>query len=262
MIGVATLYLCRISPESRELGQYRAMTVRVKVDVTPVVNGLHDLEKQHLPFALAATLTTLVKGAAVKVKGGLHNKFQLRNTFTEQGIRFKPAEKRSEVIEADVHTDTANRRTGAPDYLVKQEDGGERVAFGGRQHIAIPTKYLRQMIGNKPIPAEMRPKALLTAVNGRYTAHTRKGQIALRNQARAQGFVFFLQQAKSGLPMIMGRYWTERDAFPFYILVREVSTRPRLDAEKTVEDYCNAYLEEAWNEQWKKMREAGLRFKS
>lgn len=236
------------------------MSVNVKVDVTNAVNGLHELEKQHLPFALAATLTSLAKGARTKVKGTLPSKFHLRNAFTEQGIRFTPASKREEVMHADVRTDTENRKTGAPDYLEKQEDGSERVPYGGRQHIAIPTKYLRQMVGNGVIPAEMRPKALLTAVGGRYTAHSRKGQIAIRNQVRVKGFVFFIQTDKSGTPLIMGRYWTEREAFPFYVLVREVTTRPRLDMEKTVQDFCNAYFEETWNEQWKAMRAKGLRF--
>lgn len=233
--------------------------MRVKVDVTDVVNGLHELEKQHLPFALAAMLTTLAKGSQTKVKSGLPNKFHLRNTFTEQGIRIKPAEKRAEIIEADVHTDTENRKTGAPDYLLKQEDGSERVPFGGRQHIAIPTKYLRQMCPGV-IPQELRPKALLTAVGGKYTGRTRKGETVQRNQARVRGFVFFLQKSQSGTPMIFGRYWTERDAYPFYILVLEVHTKPILDMARDVEEYCTANLDAAWNEQWAKMRAKGLRF--
>lgn len=236
------------------------MSVRVKVDVTQAVEGLHELEKQHLPFALAATLTTLARGAQGQVKTGLPSKFILRNAFTESGIRFKPAEKKSASIEADVHTDTANRKTGAPDYMGKQEEGGERVAFGGHTHIAIPTKYLRQMIGQKPIPAELRPKALLTAVNGRYTGRTRKGQIAMKNQTRVNGMVFFLQQGKNGTPMIMGRYWTEHDAFPFYVLVRNVTTRTRLDMEATVEKYVAENFDRTWQEQWEKMRLKGLRF--
>ena len=72
--------------------------------------GLHELEKQHLPFALAATLTSLAKGGQGKVKGSVRDKFKLRNNFTKQGIRFKPAEKKSARIEADVHTYLENRQ--------------------------------------------------------------------------------------------------------------------------------------------------------
>ncbi|WP_446744300.1 hypothetical protein [Silvibacterium acidisoli] len=238
------------------------MSVRVKVDVTAAVQGLHELEKQHIPFALAATLTKVVKGAQGEVQGQLPSRFTLRNDFTQKGIRIKPAEKKSAVIEADVHTDTANRKTGAPDYLGKQEDGGERVAFGGHSHIAIPTKYLRQMIGeSSPIPAELRPKALLTAVNGRYATRTRKGQMALRNQVTVRGMVFFVQQSRSGTPMIMGRYWTDHEAYPFYILARSVRTKPRLAMDKTVETYVQQNFQKAWDEQWSAMRAKGLRFR-
>jgi hypothetical protein len=236
------------------------MSLRVSVDITEAVAGLHELEHQHLPYAVAATLTTLAKGAQGKVREGLQNKFKLRNEFTKQGIRIKPAEKNSSRIEADVHTDTANRTTGAPDYLGKQEDGGERVAIGGRSHIAIPTRYLREMIGERPIPAELRPKALLTAVNGRYTARTRKGQLAIKNQTRVNGMVFFLAPDETNPKWIMGRYWTDRDAFPFYTLATSVTTRPRLEMDKDVETYVMQNFGNAWREQWEKMRARGLKF--
>lgn len=233
----------------------------MSVDVTNAVNGLHELEQKQIPFALASTLTKLAKGGQVAVQSLLDSKFVLRNDFTKSGIRFKPAEKNSSRIEADVHTDTANRKTGAPDYLGKQQDGSERVAFGGHTHIAIPTKYLRQMIGQSPIPAELRPKALLSAVNGRYTSRNRKGQIALKNQTTVRGMVFFTQTSKSGTPMIMGKYWTDRDAYPFYILTRHVVTRPRLSMDKTVEAYVKENFQQVWSEQWKSMYARGLRFK-
>lgn len=261
MGGVDTLYLCRISPESSELRHTVGVSVRVKVDVSQALSGIHEVEKVHIPFALAATLTKVAKGAQGKVQEGLAGKFVLRNDFTKAGIRIKPAKKGGDTkFEADVHTDTANRKTGAPDYMGKQEDGGERVPFGGHMHMAIPTKYLRAMVGETSvIPAEMRPKALLTAVNGNYTGRTRKGQIAIRSQVRVRGMIFFLQTSRSGTPMIMGRYWTDRDAYPFYILARNVRTKPRLDMDKAVEAYAMANFDSAWAEQWRAMRVKGLR---
>lgn len=234
------------------------MSISVHVDVSEAVKGIHELERKHIPFALAATLTNLAKGSQAKVKAGLGSKFKLRNSFTEQGIRITPAKKNAETIQADVHTDTANRKTGAPDYMGRQEEGGDKVPHEGRMHIAVPTKYLRQMIGDGPIPAEMRPRALLGAVGGRYTGHTRKGQIALRNQVRVRGMVFFLLESK-GKSLIMGRYWTEKEAYPFYVLVPEVHVRERLHMEKDVESYCVEHFEQAWQEQWERMRAKGLR---
>ena len=185
-------------------------------------------------------------------------KFQLRNTFTKQGIRIKPAEKNGAVIEADVHTDTANRATGAPDYLLPQEDGGEKVPHGGRSYLAIPTRYLRQMASGA-IPQELRPRNLLGAVGGRYTAITRKkGQIALRNQKQVRGFVFFLQEISDGHKAIMGRYFTDHEAYPFYLLIPEAQIKPRLDMQRTVETVARAAFPELWAETWRTIMARGL----
>ena len=162
------------------------------------------------------------------------------------------------MIEADVHTDTANRATGAPDYLLPQEDGGEKVPHGGRSYLAIPTRYLRQMASGA-IPQELRPRNLLGAVGGRYTAITRKkGQIALRNQKQVRGFVFFLQEISDGHKAIMGRYFTDHEAYPFYLLIPEAQIKPRLDMQRTVETVARAAFPELWAETWRTIMARGL----
>jgi hypothetical protein len=192
----------------------------VNIDTTKYVAGVREFAVKQLPFVIAKTLTDTVKDGQIEVQRNVDRAFKLRNSWTKQGIRIKPADKKGNAgrIEADVHTDTANRTTGAPDYLARQEDGGEKVPYGERHYIAVPTKYLRQMAPGI-IPAELRPKALLGAVGGRYTARTRKGQIAIRNQVRVRGFEFFLQKLKRGDMAILGRYMTDRDAYPFYLLI-------------------------------------------
>ena len=238
------------------------MELRTTVDVSEAVAGLDDLQKRQIPFALAKTLTGCAKYAQRAVQANLGIKFQLRNNFTKQGIRIKPASKSGAVIEADVHTDTANRSTGAPDYLLLQEEGGEKVPHAGRQFLAIPTKYLRQMAPTT-IPAELRPRNLLGAVGGRYTAFKRKtGQIALRNQRIVQGFVFFVQEISDGHKAIMGRYMTDREAYPFYLLVPEGHIRPRLEMQKDVEMAARAAFPELWAETWRTIMAKGLRIQS
>lgn len=235
------------------------MAIRVGVDVSGAVSGLNDLQKRQIPFALAKTLTACAKIGQEAEQASLGSKFHLRNTFTRQGIRIKPASKNGERIEADVHTDTANRSTGAPDYLVAQQEGGEKVPHGGRQYLAVPTKYLRQMCPG-PIPQELRPRNLLGAVGARYTAITRKrGQIALRNQRIVQGFVFFLQDIKDGHKAIMGRYWTDQDAYPFYILIPDATIKARLGMDQIVRDAVVAAFPEQWQETWRGIMAKGLR---
>ncbi len=235
-------------------------TVRVTVDATEATKDLHEIQLRSLPYAMAASLTATAKDAQAEVKRGLGAKFTLRNRWTEQGIRITPAQKKSDVIQADVHTDTENRATGAPDYLGLQEDGGEKVPHGGRQHLAVPTKYLRSMCPGI-IPAELRPRNLLaaSATDGRYTARTRKGQMALRNQKIVRGFVFFLATLKTGHPAIMGRYFTEREAYPFYVLIPEANIKPRLHMEEDVERVVQQNFEKNWDAVWSRIMERGIR---
>lgn len=234
----------------------------VKVDTTKSVAGVRELETKQLPFVLAKSLTDTVKDGQAEVQRNVRAAFKLRNTWTVQGIRIKPADKRGNNgrIEADVHTDTANRKTGAPDYLGRQEEGGEKVPHGGRQYIAVPTKYLRQMAPGV-IPAELRPRNLLGAVGGRYSATNRKGQIALKNQRRVRGFEFFLQRLKHGEMAIVGRYFTDRDAYPFYLLIPHARVkRSRMEMVRTVERVANDRFGRHWDANWKQAYASGLRF--
>jgi hypothetical protein len=239
------------------------MPINVKLDVTEAVAGLDDLQKRQIPFALAKTLTGVVKVAQKAVQSGLGSKFKLRNNFTLQGIRIKPASKTGSngIIAADVHTDTANRATGAPDYLLRQNDGGEKVPINGRHFLAIPTEYLRFMAPGI-IPDELRPRNLLGAVNGRYTAIRRgKGQIALRNQRRVRGFVFFIQELKDGHKAIMGRHESGKDILPFYLLIPEANVKPVLEMGETVEIAAKKAFPELWSENWRTIMLRGLKIK-
>jgi hypothetical protein len=234
-------------------------TFSVKLDATKAVQGLHDLQKKQLPFVMASALTNTAKDAQGIVQAGLSQTFHLRNNWTQQGIRIRPAEKKQWPITADVHTDTANRQTGAPDYLGLQEDGGEKVPYGGRHYLAIPTRYLRQMAPGV-IPQELRPKNLLGAVQGRYAGRNKKGQIALKNQKIVKGFSFFLQKLKTGEMAILGRYFTDREAYPFYLLVPEGKVKPSLHMEKTVEKAVNDRFTRNWEVIWNDVMRRGLRF--
>jgi hypothetical protein len=113
------------------------------------------------------------------------------------------------------------------------------------------------------IPQELRPRNLLGAVGGRYTAITRKkGQIALRNQKQVRGFVFFLQDISDGHKAIMGRYWTDRDAYPFYLLIPEAHIKPRLEMQRDVERAAQSAFPELWAGTWRQIMARGLRITS
>jgi len=233
----------------------------VTVDVSKAVAGLDELQKRQIPFALAKTLTGCAKRGQAGVQESLGGKFTLRNNFTLRGIRIKPADKNGSVIEADVHTDTANRSSGAPDYLLAQDEGAEKTPYGGHSYIAVPTRYFRQKFGNGAIRAELRPKNLLGAVGGRYTTINRKKQIALKNQRMVAGYVFFIQDLKDGHKAIMGRDAQGHDPEPFYFLISEAKIKPVLEMEKTVNTAVQKAFPELWQENWREIMARGLQLR-
>lgn len=233
------------------------MTVRISVDLSDLVRARRELEKRHIPFALASTLTAVAQDAQQAVRRNVRASFKLRNSWTEQGVKIKAATPSN--LQAVVYTDTANRATGAPDYLVRQDEGGEKVAVNGRSHIAVPTRYLRAMAPGV-IPAEMRPRNLLGATGGRYAGRNRKGQVALKNQRIVRGMVFFLQNLRGGHLAIFGRLADGRDAAPFYLLVDEVRIKKSgLQMEATVQRIVRERLERQWDVAWKRIYDRGIR---
>lgn len=214
-----------------------------KVDIDGPLQAFEKLRAKQLPWTIARALTQTAKegqGGARKLEGEV---FKLRNDWTVQSTKIVAATNNNLV--AQVLTDTANRKSGAPDYLGDQESGGDRVPVGGRMHRAVPTQYLLRMCGSSGvIPDELRPRNLLGAVNDRYSGWNRKGQIALRNQKIVRGMVFFLANLPGGSLAIYGRYWTERDAYPMYVLTPEAHLRAIFPMEKTVVEIVEANFPE------------------
>lgn len=178
--------------------------------------------------------------------------FELRNDWTRQNIKITAAEKSTLV--ATVYTDTENRQTGAKDYLPGQEDGFDRVPVAGRSHIAIPTRYLRNMVGNKAIPDYLRPKALMRYAdqNGKYEVTRGKKRGSLRRSPTTiAGMVFFLPMDSTGQPVpmkggalaIMGRnVGDSKRAYPMYLLVTDAHIKARFPMIETVQATVGARI--------------------
>lgn len=236
-------------------------TFRVNLDISEFVAGRRKFEEKQLPFVTAKTLTDTARDAQAGVQNNVRQAFTLRNEWTVRGIRFKPASKKGNNgrIEADVHTDTANRKTGAPDYLGRQESGGTKVPYGGHQYLAVPTKYLRRMASGV-IPAELRPKALLGATAGLFPAHQKNGKTGFRSQRIVNGFVFFVQRLRGRDLAIMGRPIAERYAYPYYLLIHGANVkRSKLQAEKTVNQIARERFGQNWEANWRYVYASGIR---
>lgn len=225
--------------------------LKVKANLDIAEDEIKQVGKS-LPFAIARTLTSLAQDGQEEGRDEVGKVFKERNDWTRRNVRVKPATKTDLV--AETYTDTSNRRTGAPDYLERQEDGGEKVPVNGHEHLAIPTKYLRRIIGeNKPIPDYFRPKAMLQYAALKGSWENRRGKL-VRGTAATKGVYFFKVRFKSGAFGIMMRNAHDaRDAaLPMYIFVRSAHVRKRFHLEEDVQRAIDKNIARRWEEAFAK----------
>ena len=217
-----------------------AELMKISANFDPAIKAMDGIQKEQLPFTIARTLTLLAQDGQAAGRDDERRVFKLRNDWTTRNTRIKPATKQALV--AEVFTDTSNRRTGAPDYLEGQDTGKTRVPVNGRQHIAVPTKYLIAMVGGGVIPDELRPKAMLGYAQNGGKLMGRTGKLRGASAA-VRGMYFFLVQLKKGGYAILGRAVHDTDAYPMYLLVKSATIPKRLDLEGDVQKAVDANLE-------------------
>ena len=220
--------------------------IAISIDLSGYVEEVAQARSKDIPFATAKALTRVAQDAQTEVRRNIQRDFTLRNNWTQQNIKITPAQKLSWPITAEVYTDTGSG--SAPDYLEPQEDGGEKVPHNGHTYIAIPTKYLRALIGDTTvIPAALRPKELLAEFTGTYVGR-RSGKAS--RTPKAQQFVGFKQYIRGELYIMGRRPEDSREAIPLYLLVPEASIRPVLEMADTVERVAEERFETHWDDAW------------
>ena len=133
--------------------------IAIAADVSGALAGSTEFEEKDLAFLVARFLTMQAKtGQTAAITEEQSGIFQLRNDWTTRNTKITPATKSS--LLSEVFTDTENRKSGAPDYLGPQQEGGDKVPHAGHQYLAIPTRYLRKLAPGV-IPDALRPKNLL-----------------------------------------------------------------------------------------------------
>ena len=225
--------------------------LNLKTDLGDIPAGLEQMLADDLPFTIALFLTYQAQSGAAATKAAIPGIFTVRNTWTQQNIKITPAKKGT--LFSEVYTDTENRQTGAPDYLPRQDEGGEKMPVAGHRFLAIPTKYLRKLAPGA-IPDQLRPKNLLPPganLGEEFTGSfarakgAPKVRRAIGREARKKlgsgEFVAFVQQTKSGTLCIfvrhggMGYHGGSADAEPWYTLIREAHIKPRFPMEQIVQ---------------------------
>lgn len=187
------------------------LRLEVAADFTPLLRFLDDAQRRQLPFATAVALTNLAKDARALVAGGLRDRFTIRSSWVERGIRYKPAEKRDWP-----HTSALVYSKDA--FMQAQEVGGvKRGRAGGDtpQPLAIRrTKEERTTPSKWPGAQLKRPRTFVR----RLTSGPAKGERAVLRRASA-------------------------DRYPLqvlYVFAPSTRIRPRLGMRKTVTDSVGA----------------------
>lgn len=201
----------------------------IKVDVDGPMRAFQNLRTEQLPFTIARALTMTANDGRDASRSKEASVFQLRNDWTQQRTLTQMATKQN--LTAEVYTDTANRRTGAADYMELQDDGGTKtpsrysVQYDGGSYLAVPTKYLRRITG-KIIPAKYRPSQILQMS---FPGPPTRGQMRAHKRLIREGVYYFIVRFKSGALGIMERSATDpRDsARPMYVLITEAHIRGR-----------------------------------
>lgn len=221
--------------------------LNISCDLNGVDTELQKLIGEDLPFTIARFLTMSAQDGQEAARASERSVFKTRNDWTVRNTKITPATKAKLI--AEVYTDTSNRQSGAPDYLPRQQDGGEKVPVAGHRFLAIPTTYLRK-VAPGIIPDALRPKNLLPAgvevgqeYTGSFVLKGSRPRRALGRDARKKlgsgEFIAFIQQAKSGTLCIFVRhggigYRSAEAAEPFYTLVREAHVKARFPMEDIV----------------------------
>jgi hypothetical protein len=237
--------------------------IDMKVNFDPLIEGVGLLQEQ-LPFAIARTLTLCAQDGQSAGRELERGVFTLRNDWVRSNTKITPATRQT--LMAEVYTDTGNRKTGAPDFLPRQQEGGEKVPVSGHKFLAIPTRYLfKYTPKNRPIPDNLRPRAILPPdaqigerYQGQFSAGKRaegvKRVIAGRTlkKLRSGDFSAFTQFTRSGKLCIFVKHGGlngnggGRDAEPWYILVKDAHIHAIFPLEEVVVRVVNANVERNW----------------
>ena len=231
--------------------------ISLKVDLGDVPAGIEQMLDDDLPFTIARFLTNVAQTGQEGTRIAEKSVFTLRNDWTVRQTKITPATKKSLVSE--VYTDTSNYKSGAPDYLPRQDEGGEKVPLAGHRYLAIPTKYLRALVSGI-IPDALRPKNLLPPganvaeqYSGNFSAKpAMRPRRAIGRDARKKlgngEYMAFVQKTRSGTLCIFVRhggmgYHGGHDAEPWYTLIREAHVKPRFPMEQVVQGVIDAYAD-------------------
>jgi hypothetical protein len=222
--------------------------VGIQVDVDGPLKAMRELRTTQIPYTIARALTMTAKDARDSLRKEEAQLFTLRNDWTQKRTLTEMATPRD--LTAQVYTDTTNRKTGAPDYLLPQEEGKVKKPYGvlqwqGVAYIGVPTVYLRALVGPGPVPTWAKPQNLIKGADTpRRTYWSGKKSIENYRQLKSatrewvvNGHVFFINYTshEGDLALYVRNPGHRYPIQPVYLLIREATIKANLHAYDDIE---------------------------
>lgn len=127
----------------------------IDLEISSALQGLSDLKREQIPFALALALTRTAQHAQAEIKRDLPHRFEIRNAFVPRGVRIKTASKKDPEAAVYWQAPVAARREFAQS-LARQETGGTKTP--AKRWLAIPRPAVEARRGKGGlIPKRWRP---------------------------------------------------------------------------------------------------------
>ena len=127
----------------------------IDLELSSALQGLDDLRRRQIPYALALALTRTAQAAQSEIKNELPSRFTIRNAFVERGVKIKTASKRDQEAAVFWQAPVASRRAFAQS-LARQETGGTKTP--SNRWLAIPRPAVEKRRGKGGmIPKRWRP---------------------------------------------------------------------------------------------------------
>ena len=210
--------------------------VQIRVDTKPVQAALGTQMETQIPFAVSLWLNRLANAAQAAIRAHMKEKFHLRHeAFNLKAIYISKAD-RSTKTSWRVLIQVQERAS----YLDKFEEGGEKVALGGRRYLAIPNdKVFSDGIVEKGSPLRIKNLHLHKDEYGRVIGDQRTFLAPFRGAEGSAGiFQRISKDTRKGSAKSAGTKSSTADAGIqlLYKLVSRARIPAKLEFVQTVQD--------------------------
>lgn len=187
--------------------------LHIDLEISSALQGLDDLRRRQIPYALALSLTRTAQAAQSEIRGSLPERFTIRSPFVERGVRIQAATKIRPEAVVYWRGPEGNSGRRFVESLARQEVGGAKRPQD--RTLAIPLAVRRR--GSGKISKAQRPGSLL-----------KKPRVFIQNVG--SGAAIFQRMASRKAPLRMLYYLTRKPAhinprFEFRSTARAVAQR-------------------------------------